>query len=183
MIIAIPAASWRNAEGAFVARVAAPSGTRCVVWLEGWDDATAAAATAEGQGFTLLPRSAFAAVVPGGDAIRLRAPRPPESGLLITLPHAASPTLAAGWPRGLSPAHRAAPRATAPDAAEVARLLEAGDGATLLTRLGEALLDGGDRDQALAAARRMLLHHVHHPLASSAGLGLLAAALVATETP
>lgn len=94
---------------------------------------------------------------------------------------AGSPALAAGWPRSLLARRQAAPRAAAPDAGLVARLLEAGETDMLLALLGEALLGGAARDAILAAARGIFLHRARHPLAPDPGLAALLAALPALD--
>lgn len=177
MIVPIPSTAWRLAEGAFAVRVALPRPARRVVWIEGWSAATAAAARADGARFTALPRSACAAPPGIADTVLLRASRPPEAGLVLGLPAAGSATLAAGWPRGLMAARRAGPRAAAPDAALVARMLDQGETDMLLSLLGEALLGGAEREAVLAAARQVFLDRARHPLAPAPGLAVLAAAL------
>ena len=120
-----------------------------------------------------VPASATNSALPSRSAERGMTPAPGRG----------SPTLAAGWPRGMLARRRATPRAAAPDAALVARLLDAGEADMLLALLGEALLGGAEHAAIVAAARDIFLHRARHPLAPDPGLAALLAALSASDTP
>lgn len=184
MIRPLPPAAWTVGEAGVTARIALPAGTPCLVWAEGWDEAEAADARAGDEPFTIIARTACAAPVAGAGGIALHAPRVPDRAFAVARAGGAahaSPTLGAGWPRGLLTPRAAPPPAAAPDPALVARLLAAGETDMLLALIGEALLGGAEPAGILDAARAVFLHRARHPLAPDPGLGPLLAALPASD--